>query len=237
MKSKNNSLRSKKNSCSTNPAIFLPAPIDRWKQPLIFSSTYYEIVSRLGYLATLAAVIAFAVFIFIGYLNKVVLLEPDLVQKIYSETQKEKSSIQLFGKPEKINWFSKKDKNNEKGLRILLDQNGVALFRIPITMIKLPHRGRRVAIMPHITYKGTPKLNFGFGKDGSTSIQELLVNFPHPGIEFMPKDEFFNGIPNPVFYEEKQFSSSWKQADFFFFSIYALTPSDIYLIKLALIEG
>jgi len=234
MNSKNNSIRSKKNSCSANPAIFIPAPIDRWNQPLIFSSTYYEIASRIGYLATLAAVIAFAIFIFICYLNKVVLLEPDLLQKIHSDTQKEKPSIQIYGNLENMNWFRK---NEEIGFHAQLNQNSSVLIKIPISMIKLPHKGRRIAIMPHFTYKGTPKLNFGFGKEGSISIQELLSNFPHPGIEFMPKDEFFNGIPNPVFYEEKQFSSSWKQADFFFFSIYALTPSDIYLIKLALIEG
>ncbi|MEW6234265.1 MAG: hypothetical protein AB1656_02660 [Candidatus Omnitrophota bacterium] len=234
----NKTLRpSKKKTPSAAPITSIPAPIGRWTQPLILNSTYYKTGSRIGFFLALAAIFAFVLFVVQCYSNKIALLESDLLQKIYAESSKENSPIQMFGQMEKINWFQKEKNQNNVGLHIQLNQNGAVLFKIPKQMIASPHKERRIAILPHITYKGSPKLIFGFGKEESSNIQELIANLRQPGIEFMPKNDYFNGIPNPVFFAEDQFLYSWEQADFFYITFYALIPTDLFLVKLALIEG
>jgi len=227
-KSHKKTLRSEKTVQTVSPT-FLSA----WRGPLLSASFYHGEIAAFGFGLTGITLIAVMIFFMVGHTVRPRVFGENLVTKLLHPERYENFTA-LAANPNQM--ISKGEIQGEEAVYLHVDPGPISGFAVPTRFIQIPKGAKKVGLTMNTAYKGDIYLRYGFAQKNST-FKDVCAKESGVRLECYPSPNALRKmILLPEFFSENDLQVSWEDAEFFYLLIGARKPTDIYLIRIALLE-
>lgn len=216
-------------------------PIVGWfHHPIILQTHFTHYCNMIGYVAGISVVIALAVFVYIGYIERPIIISENLIEKIVNpeitkswlkidQTDIDKSDV-LYTNPN-IDFVSQSELLLD-GISIAVDNKNPSSIFIPLHYLNIPNDINSISITMAFIYDGDPILFYGFRHQ--ENLLETLIDLrieitPNPGSPVAM-------LSTPTTLEKKDIAQSWDNSDYFSLIVTSNNAARLHIEKI-LITG
>lgn len=222
---------------TTKKSTAAKSSLSNWKnlsqKALLPEAVYFGFLSNLGHTLTVITLTAAVLFLLGGYLTRPTILEENLIPKLlYPEKFGDFRPLAAYPNQRS----GKSPFSNYEAYSFYAAPDSPSGFVIPRKVLNIPENTQKIGLCIIAAYQGVPYIKYGFaGKEHS--MEDIGFHLGGIRLELLPTpNEIKMTTMLPDYNSREAFEVPWDHAESFFFLISAKVPSDMHIIKIALLK-